>query len=156
MNSGNLTGNGGAEKASVVIESQTGLKTSTTLTGGEYDRVYTHNKDSNPADGDDEITITGGTYSAVEIHQTGSDTVSITGANTTVGAVQNANDNANFGIEDAKVTSVLDADGQSVSVENLSSVNINFNNVTVGSTEEGGDYYHCQQRSCHDWRCAVS
>ena len=63
MNSGNLTNNGGNEKASVVIESDEGDTTSTTLKSGTFDRVYTHDKDSsNPADGDDEITITGGTF----------------------------------------------------------------------------------------------
>ena len=131
MSSGNLKGNGGSNKASVVIESKEGSKTSTTLNGGEYDRVYTHDKDSsNPADGDDEITITGGTYSAVEIYQTGSDKVSITDA--TVETVMNKNDKADFSVSNTTITTVKGSDGNPVdNLDNLSGTNISFTNVTV-------------------------
>ena len=138
MDGGDLTKNGGENSASVVIESTTGKTTSTTLKSGTFDRVYTHDNDtSNHATGDDEIIITGGTYSAVEIHQSGSDTVSITGA--TVTSVKNENSSADFGVKDSTVTTIYKTDGSQVTdLNDLSGVNINFNNVTVGSTEEDG------------------
>lgn len=120
-----LTGNGASEEsaaenqvpnASVVIESDEGVSTTTTLKEGDYDAVYTHNAEGDSA-GEDTLVITGGNYGAVAVYgDETEDSVNI--SNAVVGKVAKVNKNANFIVNNSSVTSVVETlVGDSTSVD---------------------------------------
>ena len=137
-----LTGNGATTaaagdnkvlKASVVIESDAGTTTTTTLKAGKYDAVYTHN-DSSASLGNDTLTITGGEYDSVaSFGSNDNDSVSI--SNATINRVAKVNANTSFNVNNStvkqEVTNIVEG-SESIPVDSSNS-SINYDNVSNGS-----------------------
>ena len=133
MNGGNLKGNGGTNAASVVIESQNGGKTETTLENGEFDNVATHVEDGKSV-GNDTLTINGGNYVTVAASGQGRDTFTVNGQGTTITTVvTDANGTTNFTVSDATVTTVMK--GAENVTEKLGESGIDFIGANVGGSD---------------------